>query len=202
MKKRVGLVTAAMVGCVAACSSGPAGLAPSPAGSPHRTQAAGLAKLSVRSHLPTVAPSSPPPPFGYCGGIRTISDAQYITTRGEAVALVRAVVSGPPRPIPHVSRVEERNPLAHVRVLAGSLPNGPLTAIDSSPLRQRRYLVVVGDTGVGDYFAASGEYGTYAIHGHRAYRTCYDPNSGATHLVRSGITSVSGLTRLFARALA
>lgn len=201
MSARVGFVAVALLGGLVACSSAPAKPGPSPAGSHVHAGAARLAQHSVRAHPPTVVPSPPPPPFGYCGGLETTSAARYVTSRGGAVALVQAEVDAAPTPIPHVSPVEQRNPLAHVRVLAGSLPDGPLSEIDSTPLRQRRYLLLVGDTGYGGYFTALGEYGTYAIHGHHAYRTCYDDSSGASHLVRRGITSVRGLTRLFARAL-
>jgi hypothetical protein len=53
----------------------------------------------------------------------------------------------------------------------------------------------------GGYFAALGNYGVYAIHGHHAYRTCNDFSGNPPHLVRHGITTVRGLTRLFSRAL-
>jgi hypothetical protein len=117
------------------------------------------------------------------------------------VALVQADVAGPAAPIPDVNPAEQRNPLAHVRVLAGSLPDGPLSVIDGSPLLQRRYLLLVGDTGVGDYFVSLGIYGTYTVHGHHAYRTCNDFNGRPPHPVRHGVTTIRGLTRLFGRAL-
>lgn len=152
------------------------------------------------AHPSTVIPSPPPPPFGYCGGLRSVADARYIVAGGAAVALVSAVISGPGSPIRHV-KVVRTMPVSDVRLLAGHLPDGPLTDIDSSPLATGRYLIVVGDTGRGGYFPALGFYGVYAIAGAHAYRTCYDFSGKPAHLVRVGITTIDGLSRIFAKAL-
>ncbi|HEY2198294.1 MAG TPA: hypothetical protein VGH69_11465 [Mycobacterium sp.] len=200
MDRRAGFVVVALVGALGACSSEPATLDSSTASSSHRAEGARLAKHSVRSHPPTVVASPPAPPFGYCGGLQTTSDASYITTSGEAVALVEADTDGQAKPIPHVTRLIERNPVTDVRILAGSLPGSPLSEIDSPPLKPGRYLLVVGG-GKGGYFVSMANYGTYAVHGRHAYRTCYDYSGAPPHLVRHGITTISGLIDLFSRAL-
>ena len=70
----------------------------------------------------------------------------------------------------------------------GTLPSGP-------------YLLVLGDTDGRDDYPAFGEDGVYRIHRRHAYRTCYDYNQQRSQVVRRGITTIRGLTRLFRRAL-
>jgi hypothetical protein len=93
---------------------------------------------------------------------------------------VEGQVNGRPTPIPNVNRVGERNRLAHIRVPAGFLPDGPSSQIDASPLSERRYLFAVGDTGVGVYSARSaitapdaiGDFGRTSIRRDKLDRFC------------------------------
>jgi hypothetical protein len=151
---------------------------------------------------PALARALAPPPFGYCGGLRSVADARYITMGGAAVALVSAVATGSGTPIPHVTAPERYLPLSQVHVLAGHLPDGPLTTIESSPLRQGGYVIVVGDTGAGGYFPALGLYGLYRVSGNHAFRTCTDFSGTSPQRVTTGITTVRGLRTIFAKALA
>ena len=195
--------TGLTIALIASCSSTQASTKPAQAtDSPARHSSITSPPALSRSRpAATPVPSPWPPPFGYCGGLRSVSDARYIVRAGAGVALVQAEVADDPTPIPGVNPAEQSNPLRHVRTLAGTLPDGPLSAIDAPPLPRRRYLILVGDTGRGGYFAAFGDYGIYTIHGHNAYRACNDFSGDPGHLVREGVTSVRGLTHLFSRAL-
>src|SRR4051812_26860044 len=148
-------------------------------------------------------PSPPPPPFGYCGGLNSVVDARYLTTRGQAVALVTATITGPGQPDPAIP-VERQLPVSHVHVLAGHVPGGSWRSVDYQLVKPGRYLILVGGLTSAHHYPALGAYGIFAIKGGHAYRTCYPFTTmpPRPHRVTNGITTISGLTRLFAAALA
>jgi hypothetical protein len=76
------------------------------------------------------------------------------------------------------------------------MPTG-VSATDA--LTRGRYLLVLG--GRTASFVSFGTFGTFRVHGAHAYRQCYDWNNLQTHLVTRGITTIRGLTKLFADAL-
>ena len=205
MRAQLRYVVLSGVVALALLSSGCSSASPTRPSTATASQTPATARHSSTTRAPAVeARTAPPPhsspfapPFGYCGGLRTISDARYIVSSGLAVALVRATLSGRGRRIVRGTRATRVN---RVTLLAGRLTNGPVTKIDTIGLHAGRYVLLIGG-GRGDYYVAAGLYGTFRPRGSHAYRVCNDFDGKPDHLVRSGITTISGLTRLFAHAL-
>lgn len=184
---------AAIVGLVCSCSSANNATRRTVPRSP-------AALVSAHSSTPDPqVPSPPPPPFGYCGGLRTVADAQWIVRGGAAVAFVEADVAGPPVRIPHVTGAVA-NVVTHVHVLAGRLPRPVPPTFETPGLPAGSYLLLLGYLS-GTYFVAFGMYGAYELAGGHGYRLCYAFDRRGRRHVRTGITRVADLTHLFASAL-
>jgi hypothetical protein len=193
------------VALVGGCASAPAGRAASTdqvaptGGGPARTSSGPVRTAAggpVAEQEPTVHSSPFAPPFGYCGGLHSVADTGYIVNSGFAVAFVRTTVSARGRP---EAGGDTAGRVSHTTLLAGKLPGGRPTRVETPDLRPGRYLLLLGYHGA--YYVAAGLYGSFRREGRHAYRLCYDFHDPHQQLVRTGVTTVSGLTRLFARGL-
>jgi hypothetical protein len=198
MGMRVRLWCAALtisgVALASACSSAAPTDRATPA-APRTSQS--VATRATARQEPTVHSSPGAPPFGYCGGLRSVTDTDSIVDSGLAVGFVRATVSAHGTPEAGATRASR---VSHVTLLAGRLPGGRPARIDTIDLRPGRYLLLVGYARA-TYYVAAGLYGTFRAEGDHGFRLCSDYRSPHEHLVRTGVTTISGLTRLFARSL-
>lgn len=146
----------------------------------------------------------PPGPVFPCG-VHNSEEATGLTSLGDSVALVQAVVTQNPPP---VQDGELLVPVTSYHLLAGRLPEGGLDALQEAAvgtnfLPPATYLLLLGDAQAPNtYFVSDGLRGSFVISGGSALEQCPDYNgSDQIHLADSGITGTSALTDALSHAL-